>query len=86
MLHVKDLFDLTGRTAVVTGGAGADVVVASRDAAKCADKASELVENGIKAVGMAVEVTEECSIKEFCRQVLEKFGKITLKLLAGEKC
>ena len=62
-MHVQQLFDLTGKTALVTGGgrgiglalgrglaeAGADVILASRKLAACQEAASHIESQGGRA-------------------------------------
>jgi gluconate 5-dehydrogenase len=69
-VHVRDLFDLTGKTALVTGGgrglgrhialglaeAGADVVVASRKLANCQAVAHEIEDLGRRALALEVDI------------------------------
>jgi gluconate 5-dehydrogenase len=69
-VHVRDLFDLTGKTALVTGGgrglgrhialglaeAGADVVVASRKLANCQSVADAIGKLGRRALALEVDV------------------------------
>jgi gluconate 5-dehydrogenase len=70
-MRAQSLFDLTGRVAIVTGGAthlgramaealaelGAAVYLASRDAARCARVAEDLRATGLDAVGLGCDVT-----------------------------
>lgn len=92
MKNTKDLFDLTGRVAIVTGGRGlygasitaglcemgATVVIASRNVEKCEALAAELREQGYQAVGMALDLSDDASIKALAKNVYERFGKIDI--------
>lgn len=92
MKNVKDMFDLTGRVAIVTGGRGlygasitaglcemgATVVIASRNVEKCEALASELREQGYQAVGMALDLSDDASIKALAKNVFDRFGKIDI--------
>ena len=92
MRNARDLFDLTGRIAIVTGGRGlygasitiglcemgATVVIASRNAAKCEELASELREQGHQAYGMALDLSDDDSIKALAKNVYDRFGKIDI--------
>ena len=87
---VWDLFDLTDRVAVVTGGpgqlgsqmcdalaeAGANVVVASRTYEDCAEKADELSRDYNEAMPVSVDVTDEESVEEMVAEVTDRFGGI----------
>lgn len=84
------MFDLSGRVAVVTGGAGyfgkpislalaeagALVVIASRDGEKCRDLAASLQASGLLAAGEALDLADEASIQDFTDLMLEKYGRI----------
>ncbi len=87
-----DLFDLSGKVAVVTGGtglfgapissalanAGAEVVIASRNAENCRKFAQSLTDLSLKASGRALDLASEDSIVEFVQSVTEQFGKIDI--------
>lgn len=91
-MHVKELFDLKGQVAIVTGGrglygasitsglceAGATVVIASRNGAKCEEFAAELRQQGYSAVGMSLDLSDDASIKQLAKDVWEKFGRIDI--------
>ena len=92
MRHTKELFDLTGRVAIVTGGRGlygasislglcemgATVVIASRNGEKCEEYAKSLREQGYDAWGMALDLSDDDSIKTFTDAVYSRFGHIDI--------
>lgn len=92
MRNVRDLLDLTGQIAIVTGGRGlygsgiseglcemgATVIIASRNGAKCEEFAETLRQRGFKAVGMSLDLNDDDSIKSFAKAVWEKFGRIDI--------
>ncbi len=90
---MKDLFDLKGKVAIVTGGnggiglgiarglasAGANVAIAARNEAKTAEAVKGLQEEfGVKAIGVKVDVREEKQIKDMAKKVLDEFGRIDI--------
>jgi NAD(P)-dependent dehydrogenase (short-subunit alcohol dehydrogenase family) len=85
------LFDLTGRSAVVTGGskglgeaiaaalasAGADVIVASRHGDEAAATADTLAEAyGTRALGVQADVTSPQQVDALVARALAAFGKV----------
>jgi 2-deoxy-D-gluconate 3-dehydrogenase len=86
------MFDLASHVAVVTGGnggiglgmarglakAGANVVVAGRDAAKSEVAARELAALGVEAMAITVDVASEPSVEELTRAVEKRFGRLDI--------
>lgn len=88
----SDWFDLSGRTALVTGGskglgrtialalarAGADVAIAARTQADLDVAADAIRALGRAALPVAADVTDEPSIRAMVERVLRDFGKIDI--------
>ncbi len=86
----RDLFDLTGKIAVVTGGtrglglamvrafasAGAEVVVVSRKADACEEVVAGLRSEGLKAVGCACHVGHWDELEPLVAGVYRDFGRV----------
>ncbi len=89
MATVKQLMNLEGRVAVVTGGAtglglqmatalaeaGADIVICSRKLQKC-EEAAQLVEKlGVKVLAHGCDVTKPDEVEALKDATLKKFGR-----------
>lgn len=91
-MHVKDLFSLAGKVAIVTGGgrglgeqiaegfaeAGAHVVVCSRKLEACEEVSQKLKELGVESLALKCDITNPEDIKNVIDQTLEKFGRIDI--------
>ncbi len=89
---VQQLFDLTGKTALVTGGsrglglqmsralgeAGARIMLSSRKAADLEQACAELQAAGIDARWIAADCAEEADIRRLADQTLERMGVIDI--------
>ncbi|MDQ8731544.1 glucose 1-dehydrogenase [Bradyrhizobium sp. LHD-71] len=85
-------FSLKGKTAIVTGGnggigfgmacgladAGANIVVAARDATKSKAAVADLGRRGIRAIAVATDVTDAASVKALVAATSKEFGRIDI--------
>ena len=92
MKNVKELLSLDGKIAIVTGGrglygasiseglceAGATVIIASRNEAKCEELAEELRQKGHSACGMALDLGSDESIQKLVDKVIARYGRIDI--------
>lgn len=88
----KNLFDLTGRVAVVTGASsglgvqmakalanhGADLVLLARRKEKLEKVAEEIRANGVKCLTVPCDVTDTEAIKNAVEAVEKEFGKVDI--------
>src|SRR5579864_6708795 len=91
--HVQQLFDLTGRVAIITGGAGllgyyhgailaavgAHVVLLDLPSTEPASRAAQIsAAHGVECLGLTTDVANEASISEASSRVMAKFGRIDI--------
>ena len=90
MATVKQLFDLSGRVSVVTGGgsalglqmatalaeAGSNVVICSRKLANCEQAARELEKLGVGTLAVGCDVTKPDQVEAMKEATLRKFGRV----------
>lgn len=87
----RQLFDLTGKSAIVTGGAGilgqhfcaglaesgANVAIVDIDEKKAEALAVRLTQiHGVKLLGIGCDITQASSVQHMVERVVEDFGKI----------
>lgn len=91
-MHTRELFDLSGRVAIVTGGGsglgrqmaralaemGADVVLCARKAARCEEAAAELSALGIRALGLRCDVTVADDVRAMVGRAKDEFGRVDI--------
>lgn len=92
-MAVNSLFDLSARTAIVTGGgsglglqfaeglaaAGANLVLAARIAERCEKAAAGLAQTyGIEAIGMACDVRDPAQVQRTVDSGKQRFGTIDI--------
>ena len=89
---VQQLFDLSGKTALVTGGsrglglqmahalgeAGARIMLSSRKAGDLEEAAAELQAAGIDARWIAADCAQEADIERLARETMERMGDIDI--------
>ena len=87
------LFDLTGKTAIITGGskglgfamaeglasAGANVILVNRNKAEGQGAAAKIQEvYGTKAIAFAADISDEAQTLEMAKFAIQEFGKIDI--------
>jgi len=91
-MHVKQLFDLTGKVAIVTGGgrglgeqiakgfaeAGAHVVVCSRNEEACKEVCEDLKNIGVESLALKCDVTNREDVQRVVQETKGKFGRIDI--------
>ena len=89
---VSERFDITGKVAIVTGGAsgigraialalaesGANVVIADRALDGAEEMAREIESAGGKAIATKTDVTDSKEVEQMVQRTIEKFGKIDI--------
>jgi gluconate 5-dehydrogenase len=92
-MNVKELFDLTGKTAIVTGGytgigkqmayglaeAGANVVIAARNYDGCVAAAKEISEaTGVRTLPFKCDVSSEADAAAMVAATMAEFGRLDI--------
>jgi NAD(P)-dependent dehydrogenase (short-subunit alcohol dehydrogenase family) len=92
MRTTKELFDLTGRTALVTGGSrglglqiaeslgemGAKVVLSSRKQEDLDEAVAHLKTRGIEASAIAADLSKESSVAPLVDEAMKRLGRIDI--------
>ncbi len=90
--NAKQLFDLSGRVAIVTGGSvglgrqmaeglaemGANLVLCARKKERCVEAAAELQKLGVQVLALACDVKNPASIQEVADDTVKHFGRIDI--------
>lgn len=92
-VHVRDLFDLSGEAAIVTGGsrnlgfdaaealaeAGANLIITARELARAQESAEQLAaQTGRRVLGAQLEVTDEANWQAVVELALAQFGRLDI--------
>ncbi|MDP4549878.1 SDR family oxidoreductase [Alkalihalobacillus macyae] len=91
-MNVMELFNLSGKTAIVTGGgrglgkqiaegfaeAGANVVICSRKLEACEAVREELENKGVRSLAFECDVTNQENVQRVVDETMKEFGQIDI--------
>lgn len=91
-MNVKQLFDLSGRVAIITGGsiglgrqmaealaeAGAKLVLCARNKERCDAAAVEFEKAGVEVLSLSCDVRKQESVQAVADQAAARFGRIDI--------
>ena len=91
-MSVRDLFDLEGKTAIVTGGGsgigrqmaeglaemGANLVLCARKAERCEQAARELEQTGVRALGLGCDVRLPDQVHAVVDRTIAELGSVDI--------
>lgn len=91
-MNVKQLFDLTGRVAIVSGGSmglgrqmaeglgemGANLVLCARKKERCEEAAEEMSSRGVQALALGCDVKDRAGVQAVVDATLAKFGRVDI--------
>jgi NAD(P)-dependent dehydrogenase (short-subunit alcohol dehydrogenase family) len=91
-MNVKQLFNLTGKVAVISGGSmglglqmaeglaemGANVVLCARKKDRCEEAAQALRANGIQSLALECDVRDKSAIQHVVDETLVRFGRLDI--------
>src|SRR5215470_18973998 len=89
-MNVRQLFDLSGRVAIITGGSvglgrqmanglaemGANIVLCARKKERCEQAAKEIAQLGVAALALGCDVKNPADIQQLADTVTDRFGRI----------
>ncbi|MDW7674337.1 MAG: SDR family oxidoreductase [Bacillota bacterium] len=91
-MNVRQLFDLTDKVAIVTGGSmglgfqiaralgemGANLVICARKVDRCEQAAEELRQLGVKVLALRCDVSNVPEVYHLVERTMEEFGRIDI--------
>lgn len=90
-MHIRELFSLKGKTAIITGGsrglglmmaegfaeAGANLVICSRNLEQCEEAARRIRDAaGVECEAVRCDISDQAEVKALVERALTRFGKI----------
>ena len=91
-MNVKQLFDLTGRVAIISGGSmglglqmaeglaemGANLVLCARKKERCEQAAETLSRNRVQTLALGCDVRDKAAVHRVVEETLARFGRIDI--------
>jgi gluconate 5-dehydrogenase len=91
-VNVKQLFDLTGRVAIISGGSmglglqmaeglaemGANLVLCARKKERCEQAAETLSRNRVQTLALGCDVRDKAAVHRVVEETLARFGRIDI--------